>query len=34
MELLDPGTKDGRGFDHKLTGRLLCPVDYNWEDSL
>ncbi|KAI5988497.1 hypothetical protein EDC04DRAFT_2873243 [Pisolithus marmoratus] len=22
--------KDGRGFDHEVTGRLLCPVDYDW----
>lgn len=27
---LRPDEKDGRGFDHDLTGRLLCPVDYNW----
>lgn len=34
MEILDPEVKDGRGFDHELTGRLLCPVDYDWEDPL
>ncbi|KAG6379161.1 hypothetical protein JVT61DRAFT_11601 [Boletus reticuloceps] len=30
---LEPDEKTGRGFDHDLTGRLLCPVDYNWEDD-
>lgn len=29
---LEPGEKDGRGFDHEVTGRLLCPVDYDWHD--
>ena len=24
--------KPGRGFYHDITGRLLCPVDYNWLD--
>ncbi|KIM60062.1 hypothetical protein SCLCIDRAFT_125019, partial [Scleroderma citrinum Foug A] len=24
--------KSGRGFYHDITGRLLCPVDYNWLD--
>ncbi|KAF8835229.1 hypothetical protein BDN67DRAFT_913391 [Paxillus ammoniavirescens] len=24
--------KAGRGFNHDVTGRLLCPVDYNWGD--
>ena len=24
--------KDGRGFHHDVTGRLLCPVDYEWGD--
>ncbi|KIJ58630.1 hypothetical protein HYDPIDRAFT_102297, partial [Hydnomerulius pinastri MD-312] len=26
--------KHGRGFNNDATGRLLCPVDYNWEDTL
>ena len=26
------GEKRGRGFDHNVTGKLLCPVDYNWFD--
>ena len=34
MELLDSDIKDGRGFDHELTGHFLCPVDYDWEDPL
>ncbi|KIM52025.1 hypothetical protein SCLCIDRAFT_142079 [Scleroderma citrinum Foug A] len=33
VEPLDSGIKDGRGFDHDLTGCFLCPVDYDWEDS-
>ncbi|KAF9224087.1 hypothetical protein BS17DRAFT_704328, partial [Gyrodon lividus] len=24
--------KAGRGFNHDVTGQLLCPVDYDWED--
>ncbi|KAG2358664.1 hypothetical protein BDR07DRAFT_1294316 [Suillus spraguei] len=23
----------GRGFYHDVTGRLICPVDYNWNDA-
>ena len=30
---LEPDEKTGRGFNHDLTGHLLCPVDYNWEDD-
>lgn len=29
---LIPTLKTDRGFEHELTGRLLCPVDYNWDD--
>ncbi|KAG8212833.1 hypothetical protein J3R82DRAFT_11133 [Butyriboletus roseoflavus] len=25
--------KASHGFNHDVTGRLLCPVDYNWEDA-
>ena len=25
--------KQGRGFNHDLTGSLLCPVDFNWLDA-
>lgn len=24
--------KRARGFNHEATGRLLCPVDLNWDD--
>ncbi|KAF8119327.1 hypothetical protein EV363DRAFT_1136625, partial [Boletus edulis] len=24
--------KSDRGLEHDVTGRLLCPVEYNWED--
>lgn len=29
---LTPTLKTDRGFEHEFTGRLLCPVDYNWGD--
>ncbi|KAF9231794.1 hypothetical protein BU15DRAFT_55730 [Melanogaster broomeanus] len=29
----DPRDKAGRGFYHTATGRLICPVDYDWSDS-
>ncbi|KAI5998463.1 hypothetical protein EDC04DRAFT_2584820, partial [Pisolithus marmoratus] len=25
--------KNGRGFNHKITGKLLCPVDCNWSNA-
>lgn len=25
--------KSGRGFYHPATGRLLCPVDYDWDND-
>ena len=25
--------KTGRGFYNDATGRLLCPVDYDWNDA-
>ncbi|KAI6040146.1 hypothetical protein EDC04DRAFT_2567493, partial [Pisolithus marmoratus] len=25
--------KNGRGFNHKITGKLLCPTDYNWSNA-
>ncbi|KAI6112823.1 hypothetical protein F5141DRAFT_1002951, partial [Pisolithus sp. B1] len=25
--------KCGRGFNHDVTGKLLCPMDYNWADA-
>jgi len=30
--LLRPEDKLRRGFSHDVTGRLLCPVDYDWVD--
>jgi hypothetical protein len=30
---LSPTSKEGRGFEHELTGRLLCPIDYDWDDQ-
>ncbi|KAH7917428.1 hypothetical protein BV22DRAFT_1026345 [Leucogyrophana mollusca] len=30
---INPRYKDGRGFYNDATGRLICPVDYNWEDT-
>ncbi|KAF8425762.1 hypothetical protein L210DRAFT_3324134, partial [Boletus edulis BED1] len=29
---LSPRSKRDRGLSHDLTGRLLCPVDYDWTD--
>lgn len=31
--LLSPTSKADRGFEHDLTGRLLCPIEYNWLDE-
>jgi hypothetical protein len=30
---LSPTSKLDRGFEHDDTGRLLCPMEYNWEDA-
>lgn len=24
--------RDGRGLQHDMTGRLLCPIKYDWDD--
>lgn len=29
---LSPSCKLDRGFEHDETGRLLCPIEYDWED--
>ena len=29
---LSPYNKSGRGFHSDSTGRLLCPVEYDWEN--
>lgn len=26
-------SKNGRGFHHDVTGRYLCPTDYDWNDE-
>ena len=31
---LTKGDKSGRGFYNDAMGRLLCPVDYNWNDEM
>ncbi|KIN98941.1 hypothetical protein M404DRAFT_156486, partial [Pisolithus tinctorius Marx 270] len=30
--VLDSHRKSSRGFNHEVTGRLLCPVDYDWDN--
>lgn len=30
---LSPTNKTCRGLEHDITGKLLCPIDYNWEDA-
>ncbi|KAJ3825181.1 hypothetical protein F5880DRAFT_1611328 [Lentinula raphanica] len=30
---IDRQTRTGRGFIHELTGRLLCPIDFDWDNS-
>ena len=32
--LLKVDDKLSRGFNHDVTGQLLCPVDYDWMDTL
>ena len=29
---LDLYTRDGRGLQNDLTGRLLCPIQYDWDN--
>ncbi|KJA24322.1 hypothetical protein HYPSUDRAFT_200549 [Hypholoma sublateritium FD-334 SS-4] len=31
FEMLDPKERTGRGLHNYVTGRLLCPVDYDWD---
>ncbi|KAF9789312.1 hypothetical protein BJ322DRAFT_1208558 [Thelephora terrestris] len=31
---LDLDTRDGRGLQNDVTGRLLCPVIYDWDDPI
>ena len=30
---LTPNNKSERGFEHDLTGQLLCPMEYDWDDE-
>jgi hypothetical protein len=30
---LSRNSKLGRGFTHDVTGKFLCPTDYDWEDE-
>ena len=30
---LESHQKEGHGFYHNTTGRLICPVEYNWSDA-
>ncbi|KAG7089245.1 hypothetical protein E1B28_010944 [Marasmius oreades] len=30
--IFNPHTREGRGFQNSMTGRLLTPIDYNWDD--
>ena len=29
---LNPKNRDHRGFQNDFTGRLLCPIEYSWDD--
>jgi len=31
---LDLDTRYGRGLQNDFTGRLLCPIKYNWDDPV
>jgi len=30
---LDPDSRENRGVYHEDTGRLICPIDYDWDDE-
>jgi hypothetical protein len=30
---LDISSRCSRGIQHKTTGRLLCPIEYDWTDE-
>ncbi|KAG7089147.1 hypothetical protein E1B28_010853 [Marasmius oreades] len=32
LAFVNPHTHKGRGFQNSMTGRLLTPIDYNWND--
>lgn len=31
--MLSERGKEERGISNSITGRLICPIDYNWDDS-
>ncbi|RDB16224.1 hypothetical protein Hypma_003116 [Hypsizygus marmoreus] len=31
--LLDPDSRFNRGLQHDITGRLLCPIQFDWDDE-
>ncbi|KAF8872004.1 hypothetical protein BD779DRAFT_1453336 [Infundibulicybe gibba] len=32
--ILDPTCRLNRGIQHNTTGRLLCPIDFDWDDEV
>jgi hypothetical protein len=32
VERLSSQGKEERGIGHDITGRLICPIDYDWDD--
>lgn len=30
--ILSPKGKEERGISNDITGRLICPIDYDWDD--
>jgi hypothetical protein len=30
---LSPSNKTERGFEHDITGKLLCPIEFDWDDQ-
>ena len=30
--LLDPSCRENRGIQHDVTGKLLCPAGFDWDD--
>ena len=30
---IDPDDRSGRGIHHDVTGKLLCPIKYDWDDD-
>ncbi|KAM6489009.1 hypothetical protein JOM56_014326 [Amanita muscaria] len=30
--LLNPDSRSNRGIQHDVTGKLLCPIDFDWDD--